>query len=77
MHIGVAGPALLAASLQVAGAAANVGYVEYQPICLSAANQFLKRPLVCEQGFFSLPDGPGLGIEIDEEAVQSHIINDP
>jgi L-alanine-DL-glutamate epimerase-like enolase superfamily enzyme len=30
-------------------------------------NHMLKAPLVCKGGYFELPDGPGLGIELNED----------
>lgn len=33
------------------------------------------QTLVCENGFFQVPMGPGLGIEIDEEKVKKYIIS--
>ncbi|MNY82199.1 hypothetical protein D3C86_2241650 [compost metagenome] len=41
--------------------------LEYQPTVMEVANTLLKQPLVCEKGFYTIPEGPGLGIEIDEE----------
>jgi galactonate dehydratase len=36
------------------------------------ANRFLRTPLVCDQGHFELPAGPGLGIELDEDALRAY-----
>ncbi len=41
---------------------------------LAASNRFLKRPLVCEEGYFNLPEGQGSGIEIDDEALFQYVI---
>jgi len=70
LHCGVASPVMIAASLHVAAAHRNVSLMEYQPIVLGAANQLLKRPIVCKEGAFMLPEGAGLGIEIDEAALK-------
>ena len=59
----------MAASLQVAAALPNLLFQEYQPVMLEVANKLLKRPIVCEGGAFQLPEGPGLGIEVDKEAL--------
>jgi L-alanine-DL-glutamate epimerase-like enolase superfamily enzyme len=45
-------------------------YMEYQPVSLEVSNSFLRKPIVCKAGYFNLPDGPGLGIEVDEEKVR-------
>jgi galactonate dehydratase len=74
-HCGILFGPGIAASLQVAAAIPNLSIQEYQPVMLSLANKFLKEPLVCEQGFFRLPKGPGLGIELDEEALAPYIVN--
>ena len=36
-------------------------------------HSLLARPLV-EDGYAVVPDGPGLGIELDEEAVQEYAV---
>lgn len=70
LHCGIASPVMIAASLQVAAARMAVSQMEYQPVVVAAANRFLVRPLICEAGLFDLPEGPGLGIEIDEERLR-------
>lgn len=37
---------------------------------------YLKQPFVVKNGFVDLPTGPGLGIELDEEALPSQITED-
>ena len=37
-----------------------------------AADEILKEPLVMEDGYLVLPDGPGLGIEVDESIVEKY-----
>jgi len=37
---------------------------------------YLKQPFVVKDGFIDLPQGPGLGIELDEEAMQRQITTD-
>jgi galactonate dehydratase len=72
MHTGMASAVLIAASLQVAATIPHCLYQEYQPTVTEVANRFLKTPLVCEQGYFELPAGPGLGIELDEAALRAY-----
>lgn len=34
---------------------------------------YLKQPFTIEQGYIAVPTGPGLGIEVDEAALQGHL----
>ncbi|HUK09272.1 MAG TPA: mandelate racemase/muconate lactonizing enzyme family protein [Stellaceae bacterium] len=70
LHMGMASCVMIAATLQVAAAAPHVDIVEFQPVVLDVANQFLKSPIRCENGRMRVPQGPGLGIEIDEAALR-------
>ena len=73
LHTGISlGPGI-AASLQVAAAIPNLLFQEYQPVMLDISNRFLKQPLKCASGYFELPKGPGLGIELNEEALAGHL----
>jgi len=38
-------------------------------------NPILKRPLRIENGNIIVPEGPGLGIEINEEALNKYVVN--
>lgn len=68
-HAGICSAPAIAASLQVAAATRNFIAMEYQPVMLQLANRFLKTPMRCESGKFTLPNKPGLGIEIDENSL--------
>jgi galactonate dehydratase len=70
LHMGMASPVMIAATLQVAAAAPQVDLVEYQPVVLDAGNRLLASPIRCESGRMQIPSGPGLGIEIDDAALQ-------
>ena len=37
---------------------------------------YLKNPFVFKDGFVELPTGPGLGIELDEDALEDKIDHD-
>jgi D-galactarolactone cycloisomerase len=74
LHMGMASPVMIAATLQVAAAAPQVDLVEFQPVVLGIANQLLKSPIRCEGGRMQVTDGPGLGIEIDETALRRFAI---
>jgi L-alanine-DL-glutamate epimerase-like enolase superfamily enzyme len=73
LHSGIMlGPGI-AASLHVAAAIPNLLFQEFQPVMLELSNTLLKRPIVCLAGAFHLPQGPGLGIELDEEGLKPYI----
>jgi galactonate dehydratase len=61
----------LAAGLHVSAAIPNLLSFEHQPALLDTANSILTEPLVTGDGGFVLPDGPGLGVTVDEEAVRA------
>jgi galactonate dehydratase len=56
-----------AASLQVSMALQNVEYHEYQHSIFDKNLKYVKTGMKCENGFFTLPEVPGLGIEPAEE----------
>ena len=45
--------------------------MELQPVYGPAQSDLVDKPIWHEQGFVNLPEGPGLGIKINEELVQS------
>jgi len=70
-HLSVGQGGCIAATLHCDGALYNFyGMQEYQPSILPVANEFLTEPLICENGYLKVPDGPGLGIVYDEEKVR-------
>jgi len=71
LHLGTGTPVMVAASLHVAAASPQVKLVEYQPVVLAAANRLLKQPISCEGGRIRVPEGPGLGIEVDEAVLRN------
>ena len=71
-YIGVAphspyGPILAAASLQLDACIPNFIIQEY---CSSFGEGILKKPFEAKDGYIEVPTGPGLGIEVDEEALK-------
>ena len=70
-HISIAMGPQIAAALHLAAAASSCHLAEYNPKVFTVANRFLKTPLRFEGAAYTLPEGPGLGIEIDEQAVLS------
>jgi D-galactarolactone cycloisomerase len=55
----------VAAGLHVAAAVADLPAFEFQPATMAVANRILTRPLAGGPVTFTLPDGPGLGIDVD------------
>jgi D-galactarolactone cycloisomerase len=68
-HVSMGSPIHIAASLHLAAATPNFLICECPTFQNPIGDNLLKAPLACENGFFALPDGPGLGIELDPEAV--------
>lgn len=71
-YIGVAphspyGPILTAASLQLDTCIPNFVMQEY----CSFGEGILKKPFEIKEGYVDIPTGPGLGIEVDEEALKN------
>lgn len=63
------GPIALAACLQVDACAPN--FLCQEQVCLGEG--YLQECFVAEAGYIPVPTGPGLGIEVDEEAVRSQL----
>ena len=64
----------MAAGVHVAAASPSMLTFEYQPNTLPVANRVLTSPLtVSPGGAFDVPTGPGLGIEVDEDAVRAMV----
>jgi galactonate dehydratase len=70
------GPIALAASLQVDGCAPNA-FIQEQSLGIhynvgTEMADYVKNPQILkyEDGYVAIPDGPGLGLEINEEAVR-------
>ncbi|MDP6506952.1 MAG: galactonate dehydratase [Planctomycetota bacterium] len=63
------GPISLAAALQLAACTPNF-LVQEQ---VSLGDGYLTEPFAVKEGFIDLPTKPGLGIEIDEDAIQDKL----
>ncbi|MER6461982.1 mandelate racemase/muconate lactonizing enzyme family protein [Streptomyces sp. NPDC001288] len=68
-HHSVGQGVALAAGLHVSAAAADCPFFEFQPTVVPCAQRILRTPLSGGPTGFTLPQGPGLGIEIDHETV--------
>jgi galactonate dehydratase len=66
------GPVATAAALQVAASVPNFAVLEMKVDDVPWRNQLLTRPLLPVEGYFPIPDGPGLGIEVDWDVVRAH-----
>lgn len=66
------GPISLAAGIQIAASVPNFLIQEQ----VSLGEGYLKRPFTVRDGYLDLPSGPGLGIELDENAIADKIGHD-
>ena len=69
-HLSVGLGICIAATIHVAAAIPNLYMLEYQPPVFEIANLLLKAPLTCEAGRYELPQGAGLGVELDESRLR-------
>ena len=65
------GPISLAAGIQVDAAIPNFVCQEH----VNLGGGYLKQPFVIKEGYVDVPTGPGLGIEVDEVALQDKIFD--
>ncbi|MDX1978880.1 MAG: galactonate dehydratase [Bryobacteraceae bacterium] len=66
------GPISLAAGIQLAASIPNFLIQEQ----VSLGEGYLKKPFTIREGYVDVPDGPGLGIELDEAAVAGKLHHD-
>jgi len=66
------GPIALAAGVQLAASIPN--FLIQEQVTLGEG--YLRQPFTLRQGYLDLPTGPGLGIEIDEQAIADKIDHD-
>ncbi|MCY3863921.1 MAG: mandelate racemase/muconate lactonizing enzyme family protein [Chloroflexi bacterium] len=69
-HLSVGLGVCIAATIHAAAAIPNLYMLEYQPPVFEIANLLLKSPLICEAGFYEIPSGLGLGVELDEKRIR-------
>ncbi|MEU2900874.1 mandelate racemase/muconate lactonizing enzyme family protein [Streptomyces sp. NPDC006967] len=72
LHLGVGLGIYIAAGVQVAAATRNVQTMEFQPGQLNVGNALLKQPVECASGWYTVPEGPGLGVDVDLDTLQTH-----
>jgi len=67
------GPIAAAAALQVAACSPNFMITESNQGPLH--KKIFKEPIEFKDGFIQIPKGPGLGVELDEKVIKSHLVN--
>jgi galactonate dehydratase len=67
----------LAASLQVAACIPNFLIMEYPVSWERYANELAKDPLVVKDGSIDLPRAPGIGLDLDEDALRKYPFTGP
>jgi L-alanine-DL-glutamate epimerase-like enolase superfamily enzyme len=75
-HVSMGTPIHIAASLHLAAATPNFLICECPSGENPIGNNLLHEPIVCEDGYFELPTGPGLGVALDEEALAKVTVGD-
>jgi len=67
------GPVSTAACIQIAACVPNFALQEY-PLGEGEPpkSEIVKEPLKLENGFLIIPDAPGIGIELEEEAAEKY-----
>ncbi|MGI9336388.1 MAG: mandelate racemase/muconate lactonizing enzyme family protein [Gammaproteobacteria bacterium] len=60
----------LAASLHASAAVADLPYHEFQHTVLEKNLRYLSDGIACEQGYYTVPQAPGLGVEPNEETIR-------
>lgn len=73
LHTGCLSVVGMAATWQTAAALPNVHVQEFQPVMLETFNPWLVNPLQVQSGQLVVPDGPGLGIVINEERLSAYV----
>jgi L-alanine-DL-glutamate epimerase-like enolase superfamily enzyme len=73
-HLGVSLGVAIAATWQLAAAVPNFYILELEPPMLELSNHFLTEQLRIESGQAVLPKGPGLGIDVNMDALREWTI---
>ena len=68
-HASIGVGVFLAASLQAAAVVPDLPSHEFQHSVMLENNVWLDRPLVCEAGRYAIPQGPGLGVAPNDDAI--------
>jgi D-arabinonate dehydratase/D-galactarolactone cycloisomerase len=73
-HVSLGSAIQFAASIHLAASMPNQSWMEYWYGSNPIGNGILKTPFRVEDGYFHVPEGPGLGIDVDEEALRRFAI---
>ena len=65
------GPVATMVNVHFAASTPNFFILEYHPDDESPRKDLLKEPLLVKDGYFPLPTKPGLGVELNEEAIRT------
>jgi galactonate dehydratase len=63
------GPVATAVNVHFAASTPNFLVLEYQPDDAGARRDWVREPMALADGYLQLPTAPGLGIELNEEAL--------
>jgi len=63
----------MAATWHVSAAIPNFQIQEHHPKWLAVTDEFIEPELVCMDGRLSVPDGPGLGVDVDEDTLAPYV----
>jgi D-galactarolactone cycloisomerase len=74
LHVSIGLGVQIAAALHVAASIPNLMFVEYNPQVYQVAERLLKAALPIGAGTLGVPTSNGLGIEIDEAALEQFIV---
>ena len=69
-------PVSTAACIQLDACIPNFALQEYTGEAEPPKNELLVKPLKLEEGYLIVPEDPGLGIELDAEALSNHPVQD-
>lgn len=64
-----------AASLHLAAASDNVLVMELKPLPSPMQHELVRHPIEQHDGWVAPPDGPGLGVEVDEAVVRQYLFS--
>lgn len=73
-HVSIGSAIQFAASVQLAASLPNQSWMEYWYGNNPIGSAILKTPFTVDAGYFHVPDGPGLGIDVDEEKLRRFAI---
>ncbi|MGI6161849.1 MAG: mandelate racemase/muconate lactonizing enzyme family protein [Christensenellales bacterium] len=66
---------LIAASLHVIASIPNNDIMEFCVWDTPIRKEMIRNPFVAKDGYVSIPDGPGLGVEINDEAIEKYRVD--